>query len=203
MVENAMTLNEYILAEPRTEVTVVHQFRIALKLALAVLQYYSTPWLGEEWRISQLQLMPSAEEPPEDFPIYLHSKLFVSGSPISLCADNSVETTEYSLLAHAQHRGICNVTLFCLGMALLEIGHWKSLQELRILQFDDVDTARMLSSRTARLGKVYDRIIDKCLRTSFAAGTDLAETNLQKEIYREVVRPLEQLIERLDGLSET
>ena len=195
----SVSLFEYLQREPRESVTVVHQFKLALKLALAVLQYHSTPWLAEEWGISQLQVIPREGKSPDDIPLYLNLKL-----PGRCSSPSNVRMADEIplILSDAPRRGIYNTTLFCLGMALLEIGHWKAISAVAKSQgLDSVDTVRMLSERTAGLGKRYDEMVKKCLRCDFAFGTDLSRVELQRAMYNDVVCPLEELISKLDSLS--
>jgi hypothetical protein len=204
--KGTISLHEYLQNETKDSITVVHQFKLALKLVLAVLQYHSTPWLGEEWRISQLQLMPSKATNSDDVPLYLNSRLPQRSSiqllETSKIGDVQMKDGKDSQLSDAQRRGIYNTTLFCLGMALLEIGYWKSVTELaEDNELDSVDTVRMLAENTVGLGKRYDEMVNKCLRCDFAFGTDLNKVELQQAIWNEVVCPLEELIDRLDNLS--
>lgn len=210
---NNISLYEFLEVEKEETVTNVHQIKLALKLALAVLQYHSTAWLGSEWRLSQLMLTTDPTKLPDDFSLYLNSKLIPeppmlptpSATP-ERTIHNEVQMKEIpkkGQLSEAQRRGINNTTLFCLGIALLEIGRWKQLSSLAEdeLDTDEIDTARRLSYSSSALGRRYDEIVRKCLQCNFGVGTDLNQMGLQSAVYTNVVCPLEELIEKLDGLS--
>jgi len=104
-------------------------------------------------------------------------------------------------LTEAQRQGINNSTLFHLGVALLEIGHWKPFSTLcEDYDRDNIETARRLGFGNTSLGTCYDEIIRKCLQCNFGYGTDLGRIELQRAIYSDVVCPLEGLIEDLSKL---
>jgi hypothetical protein len=204
-----MALYDYLQAQKEEIITNVHQFKLAVKLALAVLQYHSTPWLGDEWRLSQLMLSTDPYRLPNDFKLFLNSNLMPAPpTPPTLPEepmDNEVQMieTRKGQLSESQRRGINNTTLFCLGLAFLEIGHWKPLSSLveKDYDTDEVDTARRLSFGNSKLGRRYDEIVRKCLQCNFGFGTDLKRTELQSAVYSDVVCPLEELIQKLDDLS--
>jgi hypothetical protein len=198
-------MQDFMQKELEEVVTLVHQLKLARKLALAVLQYHSTPWLHPEWRLSHLTLLTTPEQLPEEFCLYLNSTLpsmrAITGTPITQEV-HMTETTR-SPLSDFERRGIDNTTLFCLGVALLEIGHWKSLRELYDPAFDkdEIDTARRLGRRSSALGRFYDDIIRRCLRCDFGMGSDLGRTELQSAVYSDVVCPLEEIIGLLDRVT--
>jgi hypothetical protein len=203
-----VSLYDFLQAEKEWTITIVHQLKLALKLTLAVLQYHSTAWLEPQWRLSQLMLTMSPSKAPEDFSLYLNSKLTPIQKLVSSPALNPeisdvqmVDTVNTfstkSSLTEDQKHGNHNSTLFCLGLALLEIAHWKSLSDLR-QDYDqnDYDTVWRLGYATSALGQGYDDIVLQCLRCDFGAKTtDLKRPELQNAVYSDIVCPLEGLIE--------
>jgi hypothetical protein len=203
MLKRNMSLYDYLQTESKTSVTIVQQFKLSIKLAYAVLQFHSTPWLSEDWKISQLRLMP----PPsgtksEDISLYLNSRL-ASHCQTSTAEDVQMKDSFNSPFSAAHRRGMFNTTLFCLGMAFLEIGHWKIISNLVEggYSYDDFDKVWMLAERTMGLGRLFDEITKKCLRCDFAFGTDLRRVELQRAIYSDVICPLEELVLKLDNLN--
>jgi hypothetical protein len=198
-------MQKFMQKELEEVVTNVHQFKLARKLALAVLQYHSTPWLSPEWSLAKLTLLTTPDQLPEDFCLYLNSTLPSIRAVTDTSSTKEVEMTEISRspLTDMERRGIDNMTLFCLGVSLLEIGHWKSLGELYDASYDDneIDTARRLGRCGTTLGKSYDEIIRRCLRCDFGMGTDLGRTELQSAVYSDVVCPLEEIIGLLDKVT--
>jgi hypothetical protein len=149
--------------------------------------------------------MLSHKNPPEDFILYINSRLpHLTGHESPSPSHLEVQMAEPSTASRTDemYRGINNKTLFCLGVALLEIAHWKPLTSLwHDYDADEIQTARRLAGRTTSLGKFYQEIIQKCLRCDFGFGTDLSRTELQSAVYSDVVCPLEELIEKLSGLG--
>jgi hypothetical protein len=203
-------LTEYLDNHLQGEVSVAQQYKLALKLTQAVLQFQSTPWFEEEWNMRQLLVLPESDGVADNLRVYINSKLIKAKSDPSQIEppeDSSAQKVHRPAnkakvpLSAAQRRGVDNITLFCLGVALLEIAHWKPISSLREDYDDDsIDTARRMANGHSLLGKWYDETIRKCLRCDFAFGTDLRRLELQRAVYGEVICPLEDLIERLDNL---
>ena len=94
--------------------------------------------------------------------------------------------------------GINNITLFFLGVALLEVAHWKPLESLSNPQDPNaILTARRLASKPSPLGKRYQEVVRKCLQCNFGFGTDLSKKELQTAVYGDVVCPLEEMLKAL------
>lgn len=94
--------------------------------------------------------------------------------------------------------GVNNMTLFSLGVALLELAHWKSIERLGSPQDPNaILTARRVSARSTPLGPKYKEIVRKCVQCNFGFGTDLNKKELQAAVYGDVVYPLEKMIETL------
>jgi len=101
-------------------------------------------------------------------------------------------------------RGVYNKLLFCLGVVLLEIGHWASLSRLRAVHDqDEYATARRIA-RTKRprgLGRTYQTVAEKCLKCDFGAGSDFKSVELQTAFFNDVICPLQDLVERLEKVE--
>lgn len=103
--------------------------------------------------------------------------------------DSPVDMEDVQLLY-----GIRNMTLHCLGVALLELGYWKPLDS------HDLLAVRRLAASRSPLGPKYQEIVQKCLGCDFGLGIDLTKTDLQCALYNDVVCPLESMMESL-GIS--
>jgi hypothetical protein len=205
-----ISLIDYLHSQFQETISVVQQYKLALKLTRAVLHFHSTPWFGDEWGIGQLLVIQRGEETQEDIPLYINSTLAAvkSEDMIQGTADNPVVHSSDNNnkskvpLSPAQRRGVDNISLFCLGTALLEIAHWKPVNSLREDYDDDsIDTVRRMANGGTVLGKWYDAAIRKCLRCDFAFGCDLGRIELQRAVYSEVICPLEDLITKLEDVS--
>ena len=186
-----------------------YQVKIALKTALTVLQFHSSPWLDENWMTSDLLLgRPALLEVPEP-QLFLRSILpsactKQSSAPVASAATGLEPSQRHGghSFSFADYYGINNMTLFGLGVALLEIAHWKPLASMRSdYDADDVLTARRLARQRTLLGGRYQDVIQKCLQCNFGYGTDLANTELQNAVYNSVVCPLEDILAKLKDLD--
>jgi hypothetical protein len=107
-----------------------------------------------------------------------------------------------SPLDEAQRRGVYNSTLFCLGMALLQIAYWKPLDLLaEDYDEDTIDTVRRLANGKTIFGAWYDELVSKCLRCDFAMGTDLRDAKLQKAVFNDITVPIEEIVTKLKSLN--
>lgn len=197
-----------MLNDQSETVTNLHQYKIALKLVMAVLQYHSTPWLHEVWHLSDLLLHCSSDSFPEDVPLFLQSSLVKATpppNPLTLPRDSNGQQCQLQVRLK-YHRGISNTFTFSLGVALLEIAYMKPLSELRTdTDEDEIDTARRIAdasnTRLSRLGKGYQEIIRKCLNCDFGCGSDLGKPELRQAIYNDIACPMQEVIEKLENLG--
>lgn len=101
-------------------------------------------------------------------------------------------------LRDAQYEyGIRNLTLYSLGVALLQIKQWRLLDSGDIAQIRrKADKARSSS----KLGSRYQMIMEQCLNCDFGLGeNDLSKPKLQDAIYTNVVCELKGLLNMLQG----
>lgn len=168
---------------------------LAKILALAVLQYYTTPWLTIAWRSEDILFFndqrantvasgPNFSRPHLNVRVIAPNQRKDEGSkaPRSL-APNSL--------------------LFGLGVVLLEIAYsapLKSLQQPCDLengienQYTDFFTTRRLVNSIGReMGSSYGTIVKKLLHCDFGCGDDLSNRDLQAGYYRDVVCELDRL----------
>ncbi|KAF2116698.1 hypothetical protein BDV96DRAFT_491096 [Lophiotrema nucula] len=178
--------------------TVVDQLKLAHKTAVAMLQFNDTPWLAQRWRLADLSYFGNRNAFDEEALKTLHlSSKMSSGERPSGAVMEGVEGTVQPYSDEDLY-GINNMALFSLGVALLELGHWKSIESLSIQQDPNaILTARRLAARPTPLGPKYQEIARKCLQCNFGFGTDLNNANLQAAVYGDVVCQLEKMIESL------
>jgi len=142
------------------------QLKLALKTALAILQYHDTPWLAERWRLGNMSYFGSIQSFDEKAlkTLHLSSQISRPNQP-STTAMEGVRSTEKAVSDEIKY-GINNTPLFFLGVALLEIAHWKPLESKMLPrdQEDQVYTARRLALGRAPLGPEYQKIAQKCLQ---------------------------------------
>jgi len=194
----------------------VEKLRLAHFLVKTLLQFHSTPWMGEVWRLSDLAFFRSGNDLHAGLrTLHLSVELRREGVDSARQAQNefsssaswtymegvlptppSSETSRRDLASMSENDrilcGIENFPLHCLGVALLHIDHWKHLEPEDILEI------RKLAYRPSNLTPRFPSMVQKCLRCDFGCGADLKGPKLQKAIYEGLVEPLEDMISKLD-----
>ncbi|KAF2036133.1 hypothetical protein EK21DRAFT_52993 [Setomelanomma holmii] len=196
------SLSDVMRLEADDSVQVEDQLKLAHKTALSILQYNDTPWLADRWRLGNMGYFGT----PQTFDevalktVHLSSQIsWPKGSASEVPqVMEGVQNTDNTVSDEIKY-GINNLPLFFLGVALLEIAHWKPLESKMIPrdQEDQVYTARRLAQGRAYLGPEYQKIAQKCLQCNFGFGTKLNSKSLQTAVYNDVVCELEGMIERL------
>lgn len=182
--------------------SVEDQLKLAHKTAIAMLQFNDTPWLSERWRLRDLSYFGPESSLDDEALKTLHLSSQISAPGLTTVIDNAMDDVEKieDAVSDQVRYGINNITLFFLGVALLEIAHWKPIEEKmtpRDLN-NEVFAARRLASGRAPLGPQYQKIAEKCLQCNFGFGTKLANKGLQTAVYNDVVCELESMIEKLE-----
>ncbi|KZM18912.1 hypothetical protein ST47_g9943 [Ascochyta rabiei] len=175
------------------------QLKLAHKTALAMLQYNDTPWLNERWRLGDLNYFRSkgAFDETAFNSLHLSSQIPAPQRPTPIAANMEGIQGPAKIISEKVQYGINNVTLFFLGVALLEIAYWKPIED----QMKPGDhnnqiyaARRIASSRPSSLGPAYQKIAEKCLQCNFGFGTKLESKRLQTAVYNDVVCGLENLL---------
>lgn len=194
----------------------IDRLKMARALVPAVLKFHGTPWLGEAWRLQDLAFFHDSQDLARSLRT-LHVGVDFehqpSPSPPQSAAwgpargGNSSASSSGEYLAGAVEPrspvsqvseyeqtlcGIGNTTLYCLGVALLQIERSQPLQP------EDVVEVRTVARSVDSLGRDYKELVEKCLWCDFGLGRDLTKPQLQQAVYTSVVDVLERLIAKLD-----
>lgn len=175
------------------------QLRLAHKTAVALLQYKDTPWLPERWRLGDVSYLGSQNNLDEAALNTLHFSSQISASHKENVIEMGDAESSKDTATKEEIYGINNTSLFCLGMALLEIAHWKPIEQ-KMQKRDggiDIVASRRLANGRAPLGPEYQKIVQKCLQCNFGFGTDLGKKSLQTAVYNDVVCELERMTQSL------
>lgn len=176
---------------------------LSRKLATAVLQFYSTPWLRSSWSSSDVLFQLQSNADPGQIQGLKEPFVDVSvrGSTIDTTTDQP--STCYPFAP--------NDFLFGLGIMLLELAYQRPLRSLQqpcdaANSHDDRHTLFFTAKRVSRLvstkfGSRYGEIVRKCLSCDFGRGDDLSQPALQEGVYREVVCELKELEELLRAMD--
>jgi hypothetical protein len=190
------------LTKPRDHtLTIVDQLKLVRALVSATLHFYATPWLDDYWGLQDISFVRSGDEFSEVSLRSLHvSTDFAARSGSEKCNMDGIEEgdTNSSLKlskviedARLQY-GIRSLPLYSLGVVLLQIGQWTSIDP------GDICQVRKLAEQSSRLGSRYKQITKKCLDCDFGFGTDLQTPQLQRAIQDGVLSELTAMISSLD-----
>jgi hypothetical protein len=177
---------------------VTQQLRLVLQLAKGHLQLHWTPWWRQYWSLSDLSYFTdSSALGTADLgdcleTIHIGTRLEFETLHFDASAFHLTPEVETALLTH----GIRNLSLYRLGIALLQIGRWDPLVDAT----EDVVVVRRLAARNNRLGPRYQALTQKCIECDFGEGSDLGNSQLQGAIYESVICELESLIEVLEKM---
>ncbi|TRX89070.1 hypothetical protein FHL15_010089 [Xylaria flabelliformis] len=178
------------------DLCVTQQLRLVLQLAKGHLQLHWTPWWRQYWSLSDLSYfteesaLGTADLDNCLKTLHIGTRLDFETLNFDSSAFHLTPEVETALLTH----GIRNLSLYCLGIALLQIGRWDPLVDAT----DDVVVVRKLAARNGRLGPRYQTLTQKCIECDFGEGSDLGNPQLQGIIYKSVVCELESLVEVLE-----
>ncbi|KAM5342677.1 hypothetical protein ACJ41O_013643 [Fusarium nematophilum] len=168
------------------------RFWLASIVVKSALQHHNTPWWPESWTLDSLGFYEKCTGELADSLQTLHIT-----APLG-CADGVSPrggggSSLHALPAEAKKAmtrfGIRNLTLWCVGVALLQTGLW------RPIPWDDHEQVRDSVASLERFSKQYFEITDKLINCDFGAGARLQNPKLQNEIYRGVVCELDCIID--------
>jgi hypothetical protein len=205
------TLNEVIDQTQSNRLQLLHQYQLALKISKSVLQFHNTAWLQPTWQSKDLSVLGTDINDQSMNTLHLSTRFDADTVPTTGEAQTSSISTDPAFILDAQADstplssidacckklgpGIYNETLYCLGIVLLEIAHWKTFEKLREGDPDDFYAAHRIVRGPPPLGPKYRKIVERCLRCDFSASSeDLEDVELQRAVWSKVIYPLEALV---------
>ncbi|KAF2740999.1 hypothetical protein EJ04DRAFT_423887 [Polyplosphaeria fusca] len=192
------SLHDLMRQEVDDALTIVDQLNLARKTAVAMLQFSETPWLSSSWRLKDLSYFNNRDTFEEEAlkTLHLSSPIAASAKSEMSCMEGVEDSKD--AFTEEEYFGINNMAIFSLGVAFLELAHWKPIEALGSEHDPNaILTARRLASRPNPLGPKYQELALKCLQCNFGFGTDLSNKNLQAAVYGDVVCQLDKMIETL------
>lgn len=162
----------------------VDRLKMARALVLAVLKFYATPWLSDEWRLGDFSISHTQDVSRALQTLHLGVE-FNRGGMDDVQLGQRLAEDELLLC------GIENMTLHSLGVALLQIERQENFD------LKDVLGVRKAVKVTSTFGERYQEITRKCLRCDFGFGADLGKGQLQRAVYERLVGELESMISTL------
>lgn len=180
------------------EIPEFQQLHLAKSLALAVLQFHTTPWLAESWHSDNILISDAnrAENGHLGSSSSPYLKVRVAQRQDTVDAPDAIVSAQ-SMVSIAP-----NLLLFRLGVMFLELAYGSTFHTLRETQSSerlpadnrvaDFLFARQLADEVGEsLGADFASIVRKCLRCDFGCGEDLDSPALQARLYEDVVCKLE------------
>ncbi|KAI1410546.1 hypothetical protein F5Y13DRAFT_202020 [Hypoxylon sp. FL1857] len=178
------------------------RLKLAITLAKSMLKYNSTPWWPQEWTLGQVYVLPKGTRDLSSSlnTLHLSTEIEVTQSTIeggnrrSTTPDKGdhypdslpLESVQYAMDNH----GIRNLTLYGLGVALLQIGLWDHVA------WEDHIQVRQKIALLTFLGKRYRDATKRLIYCDFGLATEqLEDVKLQSAIFTEVVGVLELLLQ--------
>ena len=200
-VSNTKSLKDALVAAKASSegIPVPEKLNLAKLLALAVLQFHSTPWLKREWQSQDIVFFGIQDfaEDPLRMP-YLKSRVLTQRNTTDQQVVSSTTGRECSNVTHLRSP-VRNQTLYSLGVMLIELAYDSPLQDLKKPEDDQGDphtlywAATRLGDRVWReLGPMYADAVKICLHGTFGASSELEDMRVQKAFFDEVVQKLEK-----------
>ena len=183
-------------------IPLAEKLNLAKILALAVLQFHSTPWLKREWQSQDIVFFGIQDfaEDPLRMP-YLKSRVLTRRNMTDQQVIISTTGRECSNVTHLRSP-VRNQTLYSLGVMLIELAYDSPLQDLRKPEDDQGDphtlywAATRLGDQVWReLGPKYADAVKICLHGAFGASSELEDMRVQRAFFDEVVQKLEKCAE--------
>lgn len=189
-----------LLSQPLDNtLTVVDQLKLVRTLVSAMLQFHATPWLSEYWGLQDIGFFRCGDEFSDASLRSLHlttgfsSKGHDDDQVFIDAAEDYPKLNMSTAIEDAKFQyGIRNLPLYCLGVVLLQIGHWA------LVDGGDIGRIRRLAVQSCRLGPRYKNIAQRCLDCDFGLGNDLCTPQLQKAVQSTV---LDELTDMIDSLN--
>lgn len=201
--QNIASLRQVILSHGTSTLPVLSRAErlfIALTVATAVLELHHTPWLRERWTLDDILIHINSGED-------LRDRVYVS--------KDFPEPFDFQLAKQDEdHPGVRNVTLFALGIVLIELCLGQTLESMRN-QYDPLESNgrvnivtqwatanRMMLKVAGEAGNRYGDAVRRCLYCEFdQSDTNLHNDRFREAVYQGVVVPLKEIFKEFNQPS--
>ena len=172
------------------------RLKLGVKLASSVLQFHRTEWLQERWGKQDIYLVQGdisqSSSPSLTTPVVRQA--FTPDPPVS----------EVSIESHVIR---CNLSLFSLGIVLIELWFWRSIESFQppntpyYWSWETSDTAkyvkaqRLIDQLYDDAGGIYGDIVRRCIIGLDHKETQLEDEAFKNEAYLKILQPLEKYLE--------
>ena len=192
--ESHVTLGDLFASSLPTPSTKL-RLKLALKLASTVLQLHDSCWLDESWGRGDIHFVQGPDGPVIDKPLVYRVFPRKSSQPGEMPSNTAQGASEWPLL--------CNRSIFCLGIILIELWHWKSMSQLQRapvgcenLPLGDLilSAQRMIPELYDTAGVAYGAAVQGCIMgwpSTRKPEPCLELEGFKNDVYRMIVYPLE------------
>ena len=162
------------------------RLKLAVRLASSVLQFHTSGWLQERWDKNDIFLVQrDSSQPSLETPVVHHDFTPEPSSP-----------TKPSLV-------FCNLSLFSLGIVLIELWFWKHVESFQAdtPKAEDPDTTifttalRLVERLDQLAGAKYSNSVRRCIRGLDHPEPRLENNEFKNEVHLKVLQPLEKHLE--------
>ncbi len=194
---NVICLDDCLVPYEKWELTRRKRMDLALSLSLAILQFYSTPWLDMWWTWKDFCMLKE-----DNKQVFVTGKFYSTQRPSTPSAQKLTHPASASMFWSLYGEPI----LTRLGFALIELALGKRLSQLRPRDVDPAGDQDMLDTYTAKsllddgsieeeAGRCYHDAVQACLshKVMMASGPralDSSHPNFQQDLERFVVGPI-------------
>ena len=173
------------------------RLKLAVRLASSVLQFHTSGWLQERWGKQDIYLVQGDPSQPSNQSLETPVVNQDLTSEVLLTTGGSTESRIIP----------CNLSLFSLGVVLIELWFWRSVESFQAdtLQAGDPDTAifitavGLIEKLNEGAGINYGSSVRRCIRGLDHQEPKLENNEFKSEVYLKVLQPLEKNLEIFCG----
>ena len=175
----------------------IERLKLAVRLASSVLQLHTSGWLQERWGKQDIYLIqrdsPESKNPPSLETPVVYQAFTSKPSPLKTSIESRII--------------LCNASLFSLGIVLIELWFWRSMESFQTdkSQPEDPDMARymaavgLINQMRDDAGAKYSSSVQRCICGVDHPETQLENNEFKNEAYHKVLWPLQQDLENFCG----
>jgi hypothetical protein len=182
--------------------SILDQLKLARDVVSAVLKFYHTAWTNSDyWTTQDLSFIQKGSDLSKSLQTLHFSVPIISRTTqaesdsmegVETPPSSKPEAISEALKESMLEYGVRNLTLFGLGVILLQIGRWDVVPD------GDIKFVRRLAQEPARLGRRFKDLTLRCLYCDFGKGSSLAKPRLQEAVYYDVICELTDMISAID-----
>ncbi|KAI1213157.1 uncharacterized protein F4807DRAFT_413087 [Annulohypoxylon truncatum] len=197
-------LTDYLRFPVYDVVSDTDRIKLGITLVKSMLKYNSTPWWPRESTLGQVYIFHNGGRDISPYIDTLHLLIQVRMASSAMETVNLAPTPPNGedclpdcplsepVQDAMENYGIRNLTLYGLGVALIQIGLWSDIP------WGDHVLVRKTVAHLPCFGKRYKKVVSKLINCDFGLGTeDLNDPELRSAIFNDIIGELESLLRTL------